>query len=229
MPRTAFVTGANRGLGLAIARALAQLDHAVFLGSRDRAAGEEAAASLRRDRLDVTAITIDLDDPASIDEAIRTIEESGRRVEVLVNNAGVLIEKPLLEHTQAEIDESIAVHLSGPIRLIRAFVPGMRAAGFGRIVNVSSDWGSFADGLGGEGIYGVTKAAMNALTVQLAKELPPSIKINAMNPGWVRTRMGGRNATRSPKEGADTAIWLATLTESGPTGGFFCDRKPVAW
>lgn len=227
--RTAFVTGANRGLGLAIARQLAELDHAVLLGSRDPGTGEEAAESLRRDRLDVTAIRLDLNDSASIAESIGAIERSGQRVDVLINNAGVLLEKPLLEHTDAEIDESVAVHLTGPLRLIRAFVPGMVAGGFGRIVNISSDWGSFADGLGGPGIYAVTKAAMNALTVQLAKELPAAIKINAMNPGWVRTRMGGKDATRSPKEGADTAIWLATLPEDGPSGGFFEDRKPIEW
>lgn len=229
MRRTALVTGANRGLGLAVARLLAERDHAVFLGSRDRAAGEDAAGPLRRAGLDVTPVRLDLNDAASIDEAVDAIARSGRGVDVLVNNAGVLIEKPLLDHTDAEIAESIAVHLAGPIRLIRSLMPGMAAAGFGRIVNVSSDWGSFAEGLGGEGIYGVTKAAMNALTVQLAKELPRRVKINAMNPGWVRSRMGGKNATRTPEEGADTVIWLATLPEDGPTGGFFQDRKPLDW
>ena len=229
MTRTALVTGANRGLGLAIARQLAELDHAVFLGSRDLGAGEGAAEALRRAKLDVSAVRLDLNDAASIDHAIGEIKRSGRQVEVLVNNAGVLIEKPLLELTDAEIAEAFAVHATGPIRLIRAFIPGMVAGGFGRIVNVSSDWGSFGEGVAGPGAYGITKAAMNALTLRLAKELPPTIKVNAMNPGWVRTRMGGWNATRSPEEAADTAIWLATLPEDGPTGGFFMDRKPLAW
>jgi len=105
----------------------------------------------------------------------------------------------------------------------------MSARGYGRIVNVSSGWGSFAEGMGGPGLYGVTKAALNALTVRLAKELPSTVKVNAMCPGWVRTRMGGQSATRSPDEGADTAIWLATLSDDGPTGGFFRDRKPIEW
>jgi len=229
MKRAALVTGANRGLGLAIARQLAELDHAVFLGSRDGGAGEEAAASLRRAQLDVSAVRLDLNDAASIAHALGEIGRSGRRVEVLVNNAGVLLEKPLLELTDDEIAAAFAVHVTGPIRLIRAFVPGMIAGGYGRIGNVSSDGGSFGEGLAGPGAYGISKAAMNALTVRLAKELPPTIKVNAMNPGWMRTRMGGRDATRSPEEAADTALWLATLPEDGPSGGFFMDRKPLPW
>ncbi len=105
----------------------------------------------------------------------------------------------------------------------------MIARCYGRIVNVSSGWGSFTEGMGGPGLYGVTKAALNALTVRLAKELPSMIKINAVCPGWVRTRMGGQGATRTPDEGADTAVWLATLPDDGPTGRFFRDRKPIEW
>ena len=130
---------------------------------------------------------------------------------------------------QAQIAESIAMHLSSPLRLIRSLVPSMVARGYGRIVNVSSGWGSFAEGMQGPGDYGITKAAMNALTVRLAKELPAAVKVNAMCPGWVRTRMGGEGATRTPDEGADTAGWLATLPDDGPTGGFFRDRKPIDW
>lgn len=229
MKRTVLVTGGNRGIGLAAARKLAELGNSVFIGSRDFKAGETAAAALRRPGLDVTPVRLDLADAATIDAALATIEKSGRPVDVLLNNAGVLHEKPLLELKDAEIAESVAVHLMGPIRLVRALVPGMAARRYGRIVNVSSGWGSFGEGMGGPGDYGVTKAALNALTVRLSKELPPAIKVNAMCPGWVRTRMGGEGATRTPDEGADTAVWLATLPEDGPTGGFFRDRKPIEW
>ncbi|HZN63741.1 MAG TPA: SDR family NAD(P)-dependent oxidoreductase, partial [Tepidisphaeraceae bacterium] len=211
MKRTMLVTGANRGIGLAIARQLAELGHSVLLGSRDPSAGDAAAAPLRRRGLDVAPVHLDLTAPATIDAAINHIPTSGRAVDTLVNNAGVLHEQPLLELTDAQIAESIAVHLTSPIRLIRSLVPGMVARGYGRIVNVSSGWGSFAEGMGGPGDYGITKAALNALTVRLAKELPPAVKVNAMCPGWVRTRMGGEGATRTPEEGADTAVWLATL------------------
>lgn len=229
MKRTALVTGANRGLGLAIAQRLAELGHSVLLGSRDLKAGEDAAESLRRSGLAVVPVHLDLTDPTTIDAAINEFDKSGQRVDVLVNNAGILHEKPLLTLTDAEIAASIAVHVTGPIRLVRWLAPGMVARRYGRIVNVSSDWGSFAEGLGGPGAYGVTKAALNALTVRLAGELPSTIKVNAMCPGWVRTRMGGQSATRSPEEGADTAVWLATLPDDGPTGGFFKDRTAIAW
>jgi len=229
MKRNVLVTGANRGVGLAIARQLAELGNSVLLGSRDLKAGEEAAKPLRRLGLDVAPIRVNLTVSATIDAAINDIAQSGRQLDVLVNNAGVLHDKPLLELTDAQLADSIAVHVVGPLRLIRALVPNMIARGYGRIVNVSSGWGSFAEGMGGPGAYGVTKAALNALTVRLAKELPSAVKVNAMCPGWVRTRMGGEAATRTPDEGADTAVWLATLPDDGPTGGFFRDRKPIEW
>jgi NAD(P)-dependent dehydrogenase (short-subunit alcohol dehydrogenase family) len=229
MKRTALVTGANRGIGLAIARHLAEIGYSVLLGSRDLRAGEDAAKSLRQPELHIEPVHLDLADPAVIDTALSDLDKSGRQVDTLVNNAGVLEEKPVLQLTDTEIGESIAVHLAGPLRLIRALAPNMVARGYGRIVNVSSGWGSFAEGMGGPGLYGVTKAALNALTVRLAKELPSTVKVNAMCPGWVQTRMGGQSATRSPDEGADTAVWLATLPDDGPTGGFFRDRKPIDW
>lgn len=229
MKRTTLVTGANRGIGLAIARQLAELGDSVLLGSRDLKQGEEAAAMLCRSGLDVTAIQLDLTDVATMDATIDSVHTSGRSIDVLINNAGIIHEKPVLSLTDGEIAGSLAVHLTGPIRLLRSFVPKMIEQRYGRIVNVSSGWGAFAEDLDGPGLYGVTKAALNALTVRLAKELPDTVKVNAMCPGWVRTRMGGQAAIRTPDEGADTAIWLTTLPDDGPTGGFFRDRQPIAW
>jgi len=199
------------------------------LGSRDLKAGEDAARSLQRPGVDIEPVHIDLADPAAIDAALNNIKKSGRHIDALVNNAGVLHEKPMLKLTDTEIADSIAVHLAGPLRLIRALAPKMIERKYGRIVNLSSGWGSFAEGMRGPGLYGVTKAALNALTLRLSKELPSAIKVNAMCPRWVQTRMGGQGATRSPDEGAATAVWLATLPDDGPTGGFFRDRKPIDW
>lgn len=229
MKKTILVTGANRGIGLSITRQLAESGHRVFLGSRNIKAGEDAAKSLLRSGLDVLPVHLDLNDPGIIDSAVKEMSESGFSPDVLINNAGILHEKSLLEMTDAEISESFAVHMKGPVRLIRALVPEMIKNGYGRIVNITSDWGSFAEGMGGPGTYGITKAGLNALTKRLSIELPSFVKINSMCPGWVRTRMGGENASRSPEEAAETAVWLATLTESGPTGGFFRDRKPLQW
>ena len=116
-----------------------------------------------------------------------------------------------------------------PLDLIRMNVPHWRDTGWGRIVNLSSGWGSFAEGLEGPGAYGIAKAALNALTRALPRDLPPGVKINAVCPGWVATRMGGAAAPLTPEEGADTALWLALLPEDGPTGGFFRRRQAIAW
>ena len=229
MTKTVLVTGANRGVGLSITKLLAESGYLVFLGSRDIKAGKDAAESFCRSGLDVLPVHLDLSDSGIIDSAVKEIADSGFKPDVLINNAGVLHQKPLLEMTDEEITESFAVHLTGPIRLIRALAPEMIKNRYGRIVNITSDWGSFAEGMGGPGTYGVTKAGLNALTMRLSKEFPYFVKINSMCPGWVRTRMGGAAASRSPDEAADTAVWLATLPENGPTGGFFRDRKPMPW
>jgi NAD(P)-dependent dehydrogenase (short-subunit alcohol dehydrogenase family) len=127
------------------------------------------------------------------------------------------------------MSEGLEVNLLGAYRTARAFVPGMIARGHGRVVNVSSNWGSFDAGLEGPPAYAISKAALNALTVRLAREAGDKVKVNCLCPGWVRTRMGGESADSSVEEGADTAIFLATLPDDGPTGQFFRKREPHAW
>ncbi|HLL85624.1 MAG TPA: SDR family NAD(P)-dependent oxidoreductase, partial [Longimicrobium sp.] len=136
-----------------------------------------------------------------------------------------------LEVDPAVVLDTFRTNTVGPLRLLQLVVPAMRAAGYGRIVNVSSGIGA-ADsaGSGTTLAYALSKLALNALTRAAAAELQATgVLVNAMCPGWVRTRMGGRAAPRSAEQGADTAVWLATLPGDGPTGGFFRDRKPIPW
>ncbi len=214
-----LVTGGNRGIGLAIAKGLQELGLDIIIGSRSKADGEAAVSGTG-----MSCIELDVSDAGSIALAVA---QAGP-FDVLINNAGVLFQEHMLDQPD-EFEQSMAVMVEGPYRLIRACAPHMTRQGYGRIVNVSSGWGAFAEGITAPGAYGVAKAALNALTLALSHQLQPSVKINSMCPGWVKSRMGGTSAPRTPEEGADTAIWLATLPESGPTGGFFRNRKPIGW
>lgn len=219
MARRALVTGGNRGIGRAIAAGLRAAGLDVVIGARDPGPGARAAAELG-----VGAVALDLMRPEGFASALA---EAGP-FDVLVNNAGILNDISLLD-PKSDFDEAMQVMVRAPLQLVRLTHPHMAATGYGRIVNVSSGWGSFAEGLGGPGAYGVAKAALNALTVALARDVARGVKVNAMCPGWVRTRMGGPGATRSPEEAADTAIWLATLPADGPSGRFFRRRKEIDW
>ena len=216
---TALVTGANRGIGRAIAAGLKARGCQVTLSARDEAMGRAAAAGLG-----VAFARIDLADPDTLFDAIA---QTGG-FDILVNNAGVLTDVSLLDR-RSDFAEAMEVMVHSPLDLIRMNVPHWRDTGWGRIVNLSSGWGSFAEGLEGPGAYGIAKAALNALTRALPRDLPPGVKINAVCPGWVATRMGGAAAPLTPEEGADTALWLALLPEDGPTGGFFRRRQAIAW
>ena len=219
MARRALVTGGNRGIGRGIAAGLLAEGLEVVIAARDVAAGRDVA-----EEIGATSVHMDLLDSESVLSALAAVGE----IDVLVNNAGILNHQPLFG-ADSDYFEAMQVMVTAPFLLMRAAMPGMGARGYGRIVNLSSGWGSFAEGLGGPGAYGVAKAALNALTVRAAKEAPQGVKVNALCPGWVRTRMGGPSANLSPEEGADSAIWLATLPEDGPSGGFFRRRKEIPW
>jgi NAD(P)-dependent dehydrogenase (short-subunit alcohol dehydrogenase family) len=181
-------------------------------------------------------VALDVTDEASIRAAVDEILSLFGRIDVLVNNAGILKEgqtpeeSNVLELSPAMAVETYETNTLGPLRMMQAVVPIMQKGGFGRVVNVSSGAGQLSDMGGGFPAYRMSKAALNALTRVAAAELGPTpIKVNAMCPGWVRTDLGGPNATRPVEKGAETAIWLSTLPETGPTGGFFRDKAPIPW
>jgi NAD(P)-dependent dehydrogenase (short-subunit alcohol dehydrogenase family) len=226
--RTAPVTGGNRGIGLEACRQLARAGMNVVLAARDPQRGEEAAQKLRGEGLDVTSERLDVADSQSVTDCARRLADAGTEVNVLVNNAGVYPTQGVLSVREETFEMALEVNALGPFRTCRVFVPNMVQRGYGRVVNVSSGGGSFGEGLG-PAAYAVSKAALNAPTVKVAQAVRGNVKVNVMCPGWVRTEMGGSGAPRSPEEAVDTLVWLATLAEDGPNGGFFRDRKPIPW
>jgi len=232
--RVAVVTGANRGIGLEIARQLAKLAGIhVVLTARDAAKGEAAAKKLRGEKLDVESRALDVNSEESVRAFADWLSATHGRCDILVNNAGIMADprgSRVLDSKPTTWRATLDTNLLGPLLMIQALVPLMKRNGYGRIVNVSSGQGQLTDMGVGTPAYRVSKTALNALTRTTAAELKGSgILANAMCPGWVRTDMGGASAPRSVEQGADTALWLATLPDSGPSGGYFRDRKPIPW
>ncbi|HVP40115.1 MAG TPA: SDR family oxidoreductase [Candidatus Saccharimonadales bacterium] len=228
-PRTALVTGGNRGIGLEVCRQLARRGLRVILTARDQRLGRGAAASLHREGLEVEFRRLDVTEAGAPEALADTLRRAERHLDVLVNNAAVYPQGGALEVGEDTAREAFETNLFGPLRLCRAFLPGMLERGYGRIVNVSSGDASFGEKLAGPAAYCISKTALNALTVKLAQLARGDVKVNCVCPGWVRTRMGGPNATRGVRKGAETIVWLATLPPDGPNGGFFRDRKAIPW
>ena len=227
--RVALVSGGNRGIGLEVCRQLADKGYTVVLGSRDEENGREAAEKLNgvvHDR------QLDVSDAESVDRLTTWIEEEFNRLDVLVNNAGISNDEGQ-SGVEADLDRvrtALEANLFGAWHLSEAAIPLMRRNEYGRIVNVSSGLGALENMGGGQPAYRVSKTALNALTRILSSELRGTgILVNSICPGWVQTDMGGQNASRTVEEGADTPVWAATLPNNGPTGGFFRNRRPIAW
>jgi NAD(P)-dependent dehydrogenase (short-subunit alcohol dehydrogenase family) len=181
---------------------------------------------------------IEVDVAESVNHAVSRIKKDFGSLDVLVNNAGIIKDRgiSILDVEESIIKETFETNFFGALSLIQASVPLMIEQGYGRIVNLSSGLGAFEilKGLGGlkgsSGAYRISKTMLNALTCLMPKEITePNIKVNAVCPGSVQTDMGGENAPSTVVEGADTAVWLATLDEDGPNGGFFRNRQNITW
>jgi NAD(P)-dependent dehydrogenase (short-subunit alcohol dehydrogenase family) len=231
--RVAVVTGGNKGIGLEICRQLAARGLRVVLTARDEGKGLAAAQALAREGGEVGFHPLDVTDIAQVESLAAWVERELGGADVLVNNAGILIDGRSASVLGVRPDvfrETLDTNFFGPLALCQAFVPQMSSRRYGRVVNLSSGLGALSDMGDGTPAYRASKAALNALTRMFAAaSRGKGVLVNSMCPGWVRTDMGGASASRSVAQGADTAVWLATLPDDGPTGGFFRDRKPIAW
>jgi len=237
--RVAVVTGANKGIGLEIARQLAREGITVFIGARDEARGRAAAEKLRAEGYDARPLPLDVTDDASVAAAVSRLEKDPGRLDILVNNAGVAIDDgPPSRVSMDALRRTYETNVFGVVRVTQALLPLLRRSDAGRIVNLSSGLGSLA--LNSDPswafapvkylAYNTSKSAVNAITVQFAHELRETrIKVNAADPGYVATDMNRHQGVRTVEQGASTPVRLATLPPDGPTGGYFNDEGPVPW
>jgi NAD(P)-dependent dehydrogenase (short-subunit alcohol dehydrogenase family) len=237
--RVAVVTGANKGIGLEIARQLARRGHTVYLGARDPSRGREAAEKLRAEGHDARPLGLDVTDDASVVAAAAALEKDPGRLDVLVNNAGIAIDDgPPSGVSLDALRRTYETNVFGVVRVTQALLPLLRRSDAGRIVNLSSSLGSLARNSDPSWpfasvkllAYNSSKSALNAITVQLAWELRDTpLKVNAADPGYVATDMNRNQGVRTVEQGAATPVRLATLPADGPSGGFFADDGPVPW
>lgn len=230
--QVALVTGANRGIGYELVKQLALNGFRSILASRDLEKGHEAAQRLKQSGLDVSFVRMDVDDQESIRQASLTVNETFGRLDVLINNAGVYLDENemLLTMDPSILEKTMSTNFFGVYHVIRSFKPLMEKRSYGRIINISSEYGMMNEmSERGVGAYKLSKLALNALTRLTAAEIQRDIKINAVCPGWVSSDMGGPAAPRTPKQAAESILWLATIGPDGPQGGFFRDGKPIDW
>ena len=231
--KVAIVTGGNRGIGRAIVDAFARAGASVVLVSRDRAAGETAAAGLTRQGLKVEVSVADVTDQATIAALVLEVTQRHPKIDILVNNAGVLLDEDADGRAstlaRGVLERTLAVNLYGPIAMCVALSPHFRNGG--RIINISSGAGQLeGESSGWAPAYSISKTALNAYTQSLAADLRSRhIMVDSMDPGWVKTDMGGPNARRTPQEAAETALFLAARPATEETGLFWHDKKRIPW
>jgi NAD(P)-dependent dehydrogenase (short-subunit alcohol dehydrogenase family) len=245
--KVAFITGANKGIGLETARGLGKLGFGVVIGSRDEARGRPAADKLRSEGVEsVDVVRFDVTRPEDHKKIARHLEARYGRLDVLVNNAGVQLEETdfgksfnTTSTVTPEVPrQTFETNFFSVVALTQVLLPLIRKAPAGRIVNLSSILGSLtlhSDPSSGiydkkAFAYDSSKTALNAFTVHLAQELSGTkIKVNSAHPGWVKTDMGGAAAPMELSEGGKTSVQLATLPDDGPTGGYFHLGEPLPW
>ena len=226
-----MITGANKGIGHEVARQLAAKGFHVFVGARNAKAGRKAAEEIAKQAGKETFLEIDVADNGSVTTAAREFSNIEDHLDVLVNNAGIIVDgdNAILEIRDDLFRKTLETNTLGTLRVTRSFTPLLRKSKAPRVINVSSSGGQLTDGADGWApAYCISKTALNGVTVQLAAALP-KFAVNSVCPGWVRTEMGGENASRSVEEGAHTIVWLASEAPQDLTGKFLRDRKEIPW
>ncbi|MBB3186245.1 SDR family oxidoreductase [Microbacter margulisiae] len=232
-----LITGANKGIGFETARQFGKLGYRVLLGARDGERGNKAVESLMEEGIDAQLLVLDVTNQATIDHAVRFIEDKYGYLDILINNAGIFLEKGVLpsQLTMATLRETFEVNFFGVFAVTTALLPLLKKSAAGRIVNVSSGQGSLTrssspDATRLQLAYNSSKAAVNALTIQFAKELRETpIKINAAAPGYTITDMNGGKGNRTVQEASTVIVRLALLDETGSSGGYFEDAGEIPW
>lgn len=227
--KNALITGANRGIGFEISRQLGKRGFRIFLSARNREAGEKATRQLQEEGSDVRFVLLDVADENSIEQAVQTISKQADQLDVLVNNAGIMIDKGNIVKMPIEVlQQTLTTNVYGPIRIIQNFLPLL--PGGARIINMSSGLGSLSSMSRYSPAYSISKTMLNAVTRQFASVLADkNIAVNSVSPGWVRTAMGGQSAPRSLEKGAETVVWLATEAPGSLTGKFLQDKQEIDW
>lgn len=227
--KTALVTGGNRGIGYAIAQGLLAKGYRVIITARSLEKAQQAESKLQGD---VISIELDISSDRSIEAAFKTISQNINSLDVLVNNAGIYPDSNvnILTVEREVLNSGLNTNTFGTIKMVQTFLPLLEKSEDARVINVSSGMGAL-DGLTTTApSYCLSKLALNGATIMLARSLSSrGIVINSMCPGWVQTDMGGASAPRTPEQGADTAIWLATEVSKNETGKFWRDRTTISY
>jgi NAD(P)-dependent dehydrogenase (short-subunit alcohol dehydrogenase family) len=247
MSRVALVTGGNRGIGLAVVKGLAQLGKTNSIGtliftSTNEEVGKQVLSDLKSEYTEGPSMhyhVLQATDRKSVEKLIEDVNKEFGGVDILVNNAGILekqyVKTSLFEINREDFDKSVEINSWTPLALIQGFIGGMKSKGFGRIVNMSSGAGALTGMNSGMPPYRLSKTMLNVWTRIASDELKeeyPNIKINSMCPGFIKTDMTAhfeRQPTLTPKDGADTALFLATLPEDGASGNFYRFKEEIPW
>jgi NAD(P)-dependent dehydrogenase (short-subunit alcohol dehydrogenase family) len=227
--KTALVTGANKGIGLEVVRQLLNRNFNVILTARNRDKGLRAIEKLKNRDEKLLFVQMDVGNEDSIKKAAKEVQSKNIKIDVIVNNAGVLLDSESINEVSSEkILTTFRVNTLGPILVIQNFLPIMNKNG--RIINVSSGLGAFSEMSSYAPVYSISKSALNAVTKQFSFSLVENnISVNSVSPGWVQTDMGGSNAARTVEKGAETIVWLAEEAPHNLTGKFFRDKKEMDW